>query len=127
MKTFYTERDIEDMHARGVSHIELNDDIVITDVARERAEKLGVSLVAAGQKPSATAPVSTSPAKSSAANLSQTELVSLVKARVIARLGTSEYDSLLDQIIPQVMARLNNGGPPVPQRVSVTPQPKGDY
>ena len=112
MKTFYTERDIEDMHARGVSQIEINDNVVITDIARERAEKLGILLITAGQKPATTASASTaaSPAKVSGAGLSQSELVSLVKARVIARLGSSEYDSLLDQIIPQVMARLNSGG-----------------
>ena len=125
MKIFYTERDIDDMHAHGVSHLEINDNVVITDVARERAEKLGVSLVAAGQQPPATAPASTPSAKSSAPNLSQTELVSLVKARVIARLGTSEYDSLLDQIIPQVMARLNGGA--APSTISPKSQPKSNY
>ena len=125
MKTFYTERDIEEMHARGVSQIELNDDVVITDIARERAEKLGLSLVAAGQKSSATATEATPPAKTSAPNLSQTEVVSLVKARVIARLGTSEYDSLLDQIIPQVMARLN--GSTASSATGPKPQPKSDF
>ena len=115
MKTFYTERDIEEIHARGVSQIDVNDDVVITDVARERAEKLGISLIAPGQKPVTTALAATSPKKTSASKLSQREIVSLVKARVIARLGTSEYDSLLDQIIPQVMARLNGSDAPVGQ------------
>ena len=123
MKTFYTERDIEEMHARGVSHVELNDDVVITDVARERAEKLGVSLVAAGQKPSGVTSSAAPPTHAS--NLSQTEMISMVKARVIARLGTSEYDSLLDQIIPQVMARLN--GSTASSATGPKPQPKSDF
>ena len=44
MKTFYTERDIEDMHAAGVKEIEVYDDVVITDVAREKALALGMKL-----------------------------------------------------------------------------------
>lgn len=41
-KTFYTERDIEDLHARGVTSIEVHDDVVLTDLARERALKLSL-------------------------------------------------------------------------------------
>ena len=41
------------------------------------------------------------------------ELVALVKARVIARLGTEQHNALLDQIIPQVLARITASGSPV--------------
>ena len=34
------------------------------------------------------------------------ELVSRIKAAVIARLGTTEYNGLLEQVIPLVLARL---------------------
>ena len=44
MKTFYTERDIEDMHAAGVTEIEIDDDVVLTEVAREKAIVLGLLL-----------------------------------------------------------------------------------
>jgi len=45
MKTFYTIRDIEDMHAAGVVEIQIHDDVVVTDVAREKAVSLGMRLV----------------------------------------------------------------------------------
>jgi hypothetical protein len=109
MKTFYTERDIEDMHAAGVRQIEVNDDVVLTDLAREKAEKLGVVLIPTNQtvanlQPSPASAVSSlSPTK---IGLSRAEIAAKVKARVIARLGTDEYNDLLEAVIPQVLARL---------------------
>jgi hypothetical protein len=44
-KEFYTERDIEDMVKRGTLSLELNDNIVLTDLAYEKANKLGMRLV----------------------------------------------------------------------------------
>lgn len=44
MKQFYTVRDIEDMHAAGVVEIDIHDDVVLTDVAREKAIALGMHL-----------------------------------------------------------------------------------
>ncbi|MBK8794028.1 MAG: hypothetical protein IPN59_13100 [Holophaga sp.] len=41
-KIFYTERDIEDMYARGVTSIEVHDNVVLTDLARERMFKLNM-------------------------------------------------------------------------------------
>ena len=35
------------------------------------------------------------------------ELVSHIKSAVIAKLGTTEHNGLLDKIIPQILARLN--------------------
>ena len=43
-RTIYTERDIEDLARRGEKELALTEDIYLTDLARERAEKLGVSL-----------------------------------------------------------------------------------
>ena len=36
-KIFYTERDIDDMKARGVKSLDITDNVVITDLALERA------------------------------------------------------------------------------------------
>src|ERR1044072_9996773 len=36
-KIFYTERDIDDMKARGVTSIDVTDNVVMTDLALERA------------------------------------------------------------------------------------------
>jgi hypothetical protein len=44
-KEFYTERDIEDMVKRGILSLELNDNVVLTDLAYEKANKLGMKLV----------------------------------------------------------------------------------
>ncbi len=44
-KVFYTERDIEDMVKRGILSLELNDSVVLTDLAYEKANKLGMRLV----------------------------------------------------------------------------------
>ena len=38
-KTFYTDRDIDDMIRDGVTSLVVDDDVVVTDVARERAYK----------------------------------------------------------------------------------------
>jgi hypothetical protein len=103
MKTFYTERDIVDLHATGVRQLEIDDDMVLTDLAREKAQELGIALVTSSHQPSS--PVSSlSPVLTP--HLSQPELAAHIKARVIARLGTDEYNDILDRVIPQVLNRL---------------------
>ena len=91
-KTFYTERDIIDMAGRGVTSLELNDDIVLTDLAREEAHKRGLRLVRAGSGP--------------ADDPAQTELIHRVKAAVIARLGEQVDASLLDAVVTKVVQGL---------------------
>jgi hypothetical protein len=44
-KEFYTEKDIEDLVKRGIFSLEVNDNIVLTDLAYEKANKLGMRLV----------------------------------------------------------------------------------
>ena len=44
-KEFITERDIEDMVRRGILSLELNDNVVLTDLAYEKANRLGMRLV----------------------------------------------------------------------------------
>jgi hypothetical protein len=121
MKTFYTERDIEDLHAAGQTRLEVNDDIVLTELAREKAVDLGLRLVPIKQRSSqaeqllrafgAHLPASSKkPATRTTAPASSIdlELVERVKAGVIARLGTTEFNGLLDQVIPQIIARVVN-------------------
>lgn len=121
MKTFYTERDISDMHAQGVTEIEIDDDVVLTDLARDKAIALGLKmklvnqrsgqpealprLAVAGQMqlpPAVVGPASPLPPPPAA----PTDLAAQVKSAVIARLGTTAHNDLLDQVIPQVLARL---------------------
>jgi hypothetical protein len=55
-KQFFTERDIEDMAARGVFTLTVCDDVVLTELAYEKAQRLGVKLVQTHLQPPA-APV----------------------------------------------------------------------
>jgi opine dehydrogenase len=43
-KTLYTESDIDQLHGRGVTSLDVHDDLVLTEAARERAQKLGIRL-----------------------------------------------------------------------------------
>ena len=55
-KIFYTERDIEDLYHSGVTTLVVNDDVVVTDLAREKARKLGLELLKEHDQPS-SAPI----------------------------------------------------------------------
>jgi hypothetical protein len=55
-KVFYTERDIEDLYHSGVTTLVVNDDVVVTDLGREKARKLGVELLKENDQPS-SAPI----------------------------------------------------------------------
>ena len=44
-KTFYTERDIEDLAKRGVISLLEDDDVVLTDIAPDKAMRLGIEIV----------------------------------------------------------------------------------
>ena len=117
MKTFYTERDIVDLHAAGITELEVDDEVMLTDLAREKALALEMRLKpvarrnspAPASKPPAPVPPGATPAPShpvNVAQLTETELIAHIKAGVIARLGTTQYNGLLDQIIPQILAGL---------------------
>ncbi len=127
MKTFYTERDVADMHANGVTEIEIDDDVVLTDLAREKAITLGLKMKLVAQRsgqpdglprlavapqmqlpPAVVGHASPLPAPAAppAPAANPADLAAQVKSAVIARLGTEAHNDLLDQVIPQVLARL---------------------
>ena len=91
-KTFYTERDIIDLAARGVTTLEVNDDVVLTDLARDEALKRGVRLVRSPKGP--------------AEDPAQAELAHRVKAAVIARLGDQVDAKMLDAVVNKVVKGL---------------------
>jgi hypothetical protein len=64
MRTFYTGIDIEDLAASGVKQLEIGPGVALTDTARERAEELGIALVAPGSAP-ASKPVASASNKKS--------------------------------------------------------------
>ncbi len=88
-KTFYTERDIEDLANRGVTTLAVNDNIVLTDLAREMALKRGIHLV----RENPTHPEDNGKA----------QLIHRIKAAVIARLGGDVDMALLDAIVTRVV------------------------
>jgi hypothetical protein len=44
-KTFYTEKDIEDLFKSGTKSLQINNDISLTDLAYEKAKRLGLQLL----------------------------------------------------------------------------------
>jgi hypothetical protein len=52
-KKFYTERDIEDLVNRGQMTLEMSPDVVLTELAFEKAESLGLKLLQSYQLPPA--------------------------------------------------------------------------
>jgi hypothetical protein len=114
-KTFYTEHDIEDMVQRGTMTLTLSDDVVLTDLAYERAKRLGLKLLRENEKPpsapvrpyvSEVAKTKTATAPTPAPT-SESDLRQRVREAVIARLGNEVDPKLLDTIIQRV---LNNVG-----------------
>ncbi len=97
----YTERDIEDLARRGVKEIAATDDVYLTDVARERAEKLGIALRGA-----ADAFPEQPPAPPSIATQDAEQAVNQVKADVIAKLGPGVDAALIERIVRRVVSQL---------------------
>src|SRR5215212_5917620 len=56
-KQFYTEKDIEDLFQRGTKSLRLSDDVVLTELAYEKAKRLGFQLVTDGAEGPPAAPV----------------------------------------------------------------------
>lgn len=108
-KTFITERDIDDMKARGITSIDLTDNLVLTDLAVERAFKQGIALKRVAQSPAPQAILSPS------VNLvaafprevtSDAELIEKVKKLVLARLDGQVDAALLDAVVKRVIAAM---------------------
>ena len=70
MKTFYSAEDIEALAAQGITELRLDEDTVLTHLARDTAQRLGISLVYRASAPrAAPAAVPPSPPSRSAAPL----------------------------------------------------------
>ena len=127
-KTFYTERDIDDLVRQGVKSLIVDDDVVLTDLAYEKARKLGLELLRADDQPPA-APVRPyiaklpSPSASGTAKAtvsaptipptpgehvpSSDDLHQRVYKAALARLGDSVDPKLLDVIVRRVLNSIN--------------------
>lgn len=110
-KKFYTERDIEDLVARGEYSLMVDENVVLTALAFEKAERLGVKLVQPHQTPPA-APIrpylsEPSPSDQSVSKpqepIAKEELRQRIRTAVKAKLGDQIDDALLETIITRVL------------------------
>jgi hypothetical protein len=90
-KIFYTERDIDDMFTRGMTSVDVHDGVVLTDLARERMFKYGMT-------PNRIKP-NVHPEDNP-----QELLIHRIKAAVISRLNGQIDPVLLDNVIRRVIA-----------------------
>lgn len=115
-RTFYTERDIQDLAKRGVMEIEMNDSVYITDLAREMMDKLGIKRKMSGSSAAASSVLASpdvanlhtaAPASSTALAPDEKQMViEQVKSGVIARLGPGVDANVVDQIVRRVVSQL---------------------
>jgi hypothetical protein len=56
-KQFYTEKDIDDLFNRGTRSLQVTDEVVLTELAYERAKRLGLQLITDGVDNPPAAPV----------------------------------------------------------------------
>lgn len=126
-KQFYTEHDIEDLARKGIKSLRVTDDVVLTELAYEKAKKLDFQLLSdrADNPPAApvrpylsekrtappkpvTAPVTqTMPQPNPTPALSQggreSVIAQRIRSAVVAKLGNQVDAKLLDAIIHRVM------------------------
>jgi len=127
-KEFITEKDSEDMVKRGILSLEINDNVVLTDLAYEKANRLGMTLVRDKPDNPPSAPIrpyiSQKPTQPQAASVYKetarpptsevggavpvpradgVDLHQGIHNAVIARLGNQVDAKLLDVIITRVL------------------------
>lgn len=108
-KIFYTERDIDELKARGITSIDLTDNVVITDLALERAMRYEMKINRvehAAPKATYSPSVNTHAAYQREApreSASDAELKQKIKSMVLAKLDGQVDGALLDAVITRVL------------------------
>ena len=121
-KQFYTEHDIEDMARKGIKSLQVTDDVVLTELAYEKAKRLDFQLVSNRADNPPAAPVrpylsekQTAHSKSAIASVvhadsqpapAQPTVLAIeqrIRSAVIAKLGNQVDAKLLDTIIHRVV------------------------
>jgi hypothetical protein len=116
-KEFYTEKDIEDLVRRGVMSLDVNEDSVLTDLAYEKANRLGMKLVRSNADKPPAAPVRPYLSEkavrgpATAAAVAATPVTATapsdprgrIRSAVLAKLGTQVDPVMLDTIIERVL------------------------
>jgi len=106
-KIFYTERDIDDMKARGLTSIDVTENVVMTDLALERAMRyeMKINRVENSPPPKATysPSVNTHAAYQRESAPVDNELKQRIKSAVLAKLDGQVDEALLDAVIVRVL------------------------
>ena len=128
-KEFYTEKDIEDLFNNGTRSLQVTDQVVLTELAYEKAKRLGLQLITdraevppaapvrpylsedqpAGGRPAVVpvSPAGSQPQASLTPSLSPREkgadVESRIRSAVIAKLGDQVDAKMLDNIIHRVV------------------------
>ncbi|HJS18054.1 MAG TPA: hypothetical protein VJ785_04870 [Anaerolineales bacterium] len=106
-KIFYTERDIDDMKARGVTSIDVTDNVVMTDLALERALRyeMKINRVEQSAPKAAYSPsVNTYAAYPREIGSADRELKERIRSAVLAKLDGQVDAVLLEAVITRVLA-----------------------
>ena len=122
-KQFYTEKVIDDLVQRGTRSLQLTSDVVLTELAYEKAKRLGLQLIMDGADTPPAAPVrpylsdggTRVAAKPTGAHVASTPpqpqeaqprvlpVEQRIRSAVIAKLGDQVDAKLLDTIIHRVV------------------------
>ena len=121
-KEFYTEKDIEDLFNRGIKSLQLTENVVLTELAYEKARRLDFQLITSSADHPPSAPVrpylSESPIRSTPQESPMTPMPgpqptpnppntaateNRIRSAVIAKLGNQVDVTLLDNIIHRVV------------------------
>ena len=107
-KIFYTERDIDEMKARGVTSLDITDNVVITDLALERAMRyeMKINRAESASTPKATlsGSVNLVAAYPREAPVVDAALKAKIKSLVLAKLDGQVDSALLDAVITKVLS-----------------------
>lgn len=126
-KEIFTDKDVEELHHKGIRSLQLNDNVLLTDLAYEKAKRLGIQLLfdhaenppaapvrpyLSDKEPPRTKPSLVSVSHSGSQPLTghsirsapqQTEIEQRIRSAVLTRLGNQVDAKLLDNIIHRVV------------------------
>lgn len=109
-KIFYTERDIDEMMRRGATSLDITENVVITDLALERAMKYGMKINRSdsGSAPKATlsGSVNLVAAYPRAESIGDADLKQKIKSAVLAKLDGQVDAAILEAVISRVVSSL---------------------
>ncbi len=109
-KIFYTDREIEDLAKQGVDSIEINENVVLTDLAVDKARRLGIKLEKKGESRGQEKARNSAPAIKQ--NLSPSGPDGSLEARVYkavkSKLGDQVDETLLRTIVKRVVQNIGN-------------------